>query len=441
MNITVEKRDISANITIEIPGNQVLAERGKIVKAFSAQADIKGFRKGKVPTSVIEKRFSSDINAELEKSLLNKAINEAINKENLKVLNLKLPNAPRYGDDRSLNAEVIATLYPHFDLPVYKGLEIKVPSEEVTEEDLELSINNFLQRYAEYTDSEGDLEDGQIAVIDYTTNIAGKPIEEVVDTAGDFIATQNDLWLKINSESFLPGFTEQLKGLKSGDKKTVTITLADDFSLEALRGQKVNFEVEIKSTKHETIPELNEEFVSSNFQTLTVETLKNAFKDSIANEKQKKIINMKTSKVMELILADLSFELPQDLVEAETKENIRLIIREFFNRNNQEDIEKVQQMIEDTAKEKAIDTLRSQFVLQEIAEVEEIKVSDKELSTAIANLAVEAKKPVSKFTNELIKNDRIAYIKNKLLMAKTIAFLIASANVVTIETSVDDANV
>jgi len=184
MNITVDKQpECTATLRAEIPADKVQSERKNIVKAFGAQAKIPGFRPGKTPISVIEKRFANDIKAELESRLVSAACGEAMQQdEDLRVLNFKAPEATEFPDDGSFTFTMPLILAPVFELPDYKEIDVKVAPTDATEEEVQREIGGVLERYADYKDIEDrNLESGDIAVIDFTSTLDGKPLEEAVE--------------------------------------------------------------------------------------------------------------------------------------------------------------------------------------------------------------------------------------------------------------------
>jgi len=299
MNITVDKKeDCTANINIEIPSEKVNSERSEIIKAFSSQANIRGFRKGKAPVRVIEKRYASDIKAELEQRLISEAVSEAIKQEDLKVLDVAVQQEPSYSDE-NLKVEALAILAPEITLPEYKGIEVELDSEEVTDEEITTSIDELRNRFSKYNDTETALEDDQFAIIDFTSNIDGKPVEEVIGKSAGFVGGREGHWVKIQDDAFMPGFSEGLKGMKKDEQKTITVTVQDEFPIKDLIGKSINFDVTVKETKVQELPELNDEFVGTFLPDQTVDDLKELLKTNLAEEKKKGIRDDKMEQILQ----------------------------------------------------------------------------------------------------------------------------------------------
>ncbi len=442
MNITVDKKEnCTATIAIEISSDQVAAQRSEIVKGFSQQANIKGFRKGKAPAKVIEKRFASDIKAELEQRLINDAISEAVKKDELKVLNVRVPSEPKYTDGNAFTFEAVATLAPSFDLPDYKELAVEVESDEITDADMQKSLDELAQRFAEFKDTEGGLEDDQFAVIDFTSDIDGKPVEEVIGKSAGFVGGREGHWVKVEEDAFLPGFAEELKGLKVGEEKQIPVVIQDDFPLEALRGLTVNFGITVKETKIQEIPAIDDEFAGKLLPDKGLVELKEIITEQLQSEKTKQIADSKVEQIMAKLTEAVSFELPEEIVTAEAQGNIQdMISRGMDQGMTQEQVEAQKEDIEKAAKEQAETTLRSNFILQEIAAVEKLEASDQEVISRIGQMADAAKKPVKSYFKELQKAGRIEHVRNSVLVGKTIDFLVSSAKVTVSATTTEESD-
>ena len=182
MNIRLEKKEkCLAALSIEVPAETVASERAKILKAFIRQARIPGFRPGKAPRAVIEKAHAEDISQEVESRLIQNSFQEALKEnEDLKVLNVKNPENVTHQADGSFTFDAELITSPEFSLPDYKGLNIEVPKVEVTDGIVDENLDQLRQRFADYEDIEDRAaEKGDLAVIDYTATIDGKPLEEV----------------------------------------------------------------------------------------------------------------------------------------------------------------------------------------------------------------------------------------------------------------------
>ncbi len=263
MNIRLEKKEnCIATLSIEVPAETVTKERNQVIKAFMSQAKIPGFRPGKAPKAVIEKRHGEDISAEVENRLFQSSIQEGLKQnEDIEVLNVKTPQNVTHAADGTFSFEADLILSPQFELPEYKGLEIEIPKVEVTEDIIDQNLEQLQQRFADYQDIEDRaLEDGDLAVINFTGTVDGKPLDEVGGEQAKPLASNEGYWIRIEDEAFFPGFTDELVGCKVDDEKEITVTLPEDFPIEALREKEAVFAVKVTGMKTEVLPELDDEF-------------------------------------------------------------------------------------------------------------------------------------------------------------------------------------
>lgn len=437
MNITVDKQtaDCTATLRAEIPADHVQGERRKIVQAFGAQAKIPGFRPGKTPVSVIEKRFGNDIKQELEQRLVSAACHEAIqNDKELKILNFNEPEDVQHAADGAFSFSMPLVLAPSFELPGYKELEVRIPPTAATDEEIQREIDGVLERYAEYTDiDDRALQDGDIAVIDFTSTLDGKPLEEALGKPAGILAGKDDYWVQIKDDAFLPGFAEQLKGASAGDQRDATCTVAEDFPMEDLRGAELVFAVTVKGIKEQKLPELDDAFVSETLQfgkDKTVDDLKELISEQIAQQKTQQAEEMKVNQIVDQLLAQADFPLPEELVTAEAQSSAdEMVARGAQAGMSDEEIAAEQAAIVATAEQQARNNLKTNFILQEIAHAENIEVSDTEVAQRVAGMARREKKAPKAMMKELQRSGRISSLRNSILIGKAIDFLVESAKV------------
>lgn len=436
MNITVDTQsDCNATLRAEIPADQVKSERKSIVKAFGAQAKIPGFRPGKIPQSMIEKRFAKDISAELEQRLISSACDQALkDNEDLKVLNFKKPESADHQDDGSFNFVMDLMLAPTFELPEYKGIKIVAAKPEPTEEEVQLEIDGLLQRYAEYTDIEDRaLQENDICVMDFTTTMDGEPLDA---TAG-ILAGKDDYWIQLKDDAFLPGFPEQLIGAKLDETLEVKSTIDDSFPIEKFHNKELTFSVKIKKIKEQDLPEFDDKFVSETLQLgedKTVSDLKELMSAQITQQKEQQINEDKVNQIIENLLGKVDFNLPEELVAAEAKNSVQQMVANAAQQGlTEEQVAAQQGDIEDAAQKQAKNNIKTNFIMQEIAVTEKLVVSDEEVVQRIAAMAQQQNKDPKTLIKEFQRDNRIPSLRNSMVIGKAIDFLLENAEIEEVE--------
>ena len=276
MIINLEKiPDCKALLRLEVPSDDAKAERNQIVKLFAKQAKIPGFRPGKTPESLIEKRFKTEIESEFEERIVRQAMQKA-QEEKVDIIRISEIREQSHNIDGTYTATIELITAPDFELPDYKDLEVQVPKIEVTEEQLNESLDQIRERFADYNDVEDrGVRMNDFAVINYKGSIEGKPVGEVLPLAPATLAQNTGFWLKMTDESFLPGFCSPLVDAQLNETISLSVTIPEDYQAEELRGQIIDYEVEIVSIKEQVLPDLNDEFADKINPGKSLEEIKN----------------------------------------------------------------------------------------------------------------------------------------------------------------------
>ncbi len=436
MNTTVERLpECKATMRVEIPADKVAAERKKLVAGYTGQAKIPGFRPGKAPASVIEKRYGKDINAKLQDDLVNEGCRTGVKENELTVISVDDVADIAFNDDGTFTFVASMTTSPTFELPDYKGIPIKVPRVEVTDEDVDKTIENYRERLADFNDIEGrPVQQGDLAVIDYTGTIDGQPVGEVLPKATAYIAQNSDYWIKVDPASFLPGFTDQLVGMNQGDEKKVAVTLPEDFPLKDAVGREIEYAVTVKEIKEQVLPEVDDEFAAKVQPGKTLAELREAITEQMNAQTAAKIEEYKAEQIIAYLSNQLDFELPAELVKNETQNKVNEMV-DRGQKSGMEDgqIEEQQEQIFAAAGQQARNNVKASFILGKVATAEKLEVTQNELLHRIQGLADRYQTPIKKFIKQLQENNQIGRIREGMLFGKAIEFLKAEATVTEVD--------
>ena len=438
MNITVERQsDCEARLRVEIPPKQLKEERLKIIRAFGNQARIRGFRPGKVPRTVIEKRFGEQISAELEQRMMQNALNEAAEKEDLRIINANPPEDAVHHPDGTLAFSSVITIAPEFELPDYKGIPLEIPDRSITDEDIQNELQNVRTRYADYSDvTDRPVGSGDFAVIDYQSQLDGKPTEEAVGQSVGYLGGGDDYWLKMEDDSILPGFSKSLEGATMGEERDFSCSVPEEFPIEELRGLELDFHVTLKGIKEQKLPDLTDELAAEILPGSDVKGLTEMIRGNLEHQLNQQIEEFKVSQLLEKLTSMVQFELPPELLKAETQGQAdEMVERGLGSGMSEDEIEGRQEEIFSAATQRAHTNLKTDFLLQRIAEAEEIQLTQEELANRVAAMANQAKKPIKAFAEELQKSDRLRGLQHSMLLSKTIDFLLEHAKVDDIDSA------
>jgi len=432
MNIVVEKLPkCVATLRVEIPAEKVTSERNQILRTYVNKARIPGFRPGKAPLAVIEKRYGKDISEELQGKLINEAYDEALKQEALKVLDFGVPEALTYQPDGAFSFESTLMLAPEIQVPEYKGITVTVPPDALPEEEFARELESLRERFAEFqTIDERPAAMGDFAVIDYSSSVNGQPTDEFLGKPADYLSGRQGFWLRLDENSFLPGFCTQLVGMNPGESRDIPVTIPDDFPVEQLRNCEMLFSTTLKELKLSILPELDDQLANRLVPGKTLEEIKAVIRDNLQYERKRKINDMKVNQIVAHFNAQVDFELPDELIIQETQTQADSMVERGIQAGMTEDeVQSQQAEIFATAQYQAVSNLRTNFILQEIARAENITVDDKELVGHLVQVAASRKLAPKKFIKDMQRAGRINNIRQSIMIGKAIDFLVEHANV------------
>ena len=432
MNVEVESLpNCIASMRVELPPDRVTKEWNEIVEGFRQYARIPGFRPGKAPQNVVEAKFRKEIQEELTKKLVSKTTREAIRDKGLKVLSVSSVENVEFTPEKSLRFTATLVTSPEFELPDYKGIPVRVPSDDVTEEEIDQTIDGLRERHATFSDVTGrPLEMGDFAVIDYSTTLDGKPLLEAEPKAPKMLGGGQDFWIKLEETTFLKGFSERLVGQSVQESREFDLPVPEEGSVAELAGKQLHFQVTLKAIKKMELPAANDEFADHVVKGTTLETLREKIKEQLAHEKTHKIEASKHNQIIEFLVSRVDFELPQSYVKDETRRIMSEIVHQNQLRGVSEEVLRSNQKeIVSTASRNAKDRLKANFILTRIAEKEGIEVDAPELRERIHVMAHQYRVSEQKMRADLEKNGLLGQVREDVLIGKVLDFLTSNARV------------
>src|SRR2546427_18574 len=262
MKVEVEKQpDFISTLRIELPPEEVSKEWDAVANSFSRFAKIPGYRPGKAPRAVIEKRFRKEIQDELTKKLVSRSYHDAIEQKQLRVVSLTNLEDVQFGDDKSMRFRATVVTAPEFELPDYKNIPVQLPDIKVSEAEVDSALERLREQSADFVDVvERGLQMEDFAVIDFEGSIDGKPISEIAPQASKNLHGGKKFWLHLAPDNFLPAFCEQMTGQKRDEARKITIAFPADFPVKKLAAKEACYAVTLREIKEKVLPPLDDAF-------------------------------------------------------------------------------------------------------------------------------------------------------------------------------------
>src|SRR5437588_8225259 len=227
MKVEVEKQPgFVSKLQIELPPEEVAKEWDVIANSFVRFAKIPGYRPGKAPRAVIDKRFRKEIQDEVTKKLVSKSYRDAIAEKKLRVASLTNLEDVQFGEDKSMRFQATVVTAPEFKLPKYKNIPVQLPDPKVTEAEIDATIERFRDQTADFVDvPERATQMEDFVVIDFEGTMDSKPISEVAPNASKNLHGGKKFWMRLAADNFLPKFCEGIVGQKKEETRTVMVDL------------------------------------------------------------------------------------------------------------------------------------------------------------------------------------------------------------------------
>jgi trigger factor len=399
--------------TKKIEFNFATLDLSKEIKAAvvrkQAQSNMKGFRKGKAPLSMVEKFYGPQIESDALNQFVQSQLFEAVNSEKIKTVGYPTFENVKYDAGKSVSFDAIVETFPDFKLADYSSYSFKKDKVEVTDEDLEKTTNNYLSSKAEMTevtDAGAKLAKGNFAVFNFE---GVKPDGSRPDNMKG-----QEYLLEIGSGQFIPGFEDGMIGLKKGDKKNIEVTFPADYHAAELQNAKVTFEVELLEIKEKKFPALTDE-MAKEFGYESVADFKEKNKKTLLTQKERQANEKLHQEILEKLVKENKFDIPQTLVQNQEK-----YLRDDLAKNlksqgfNDGMVEEYFTRWATDVNSKADFQVRSGLVLDHLAQDFKIESSESDFNKKIEESAAQAGIDVETVKKYYSSN---AQIKNNLMYA------------------------
>ena len=432
MKIEVEEQPGSVStLRIELPPEEVSKEWDTIANSFTRFAKIPGYRPGKAPRSVIEKRFRKEIQDEVTKKLVSKSYHDAIEQKQLRVVSLTNLEEVQFGDDKSMRFSATVVTAPKFELPKYKGIPVEVPDAKVSEPEIDAAIERLRDQSADFTDiPDRALEEGDFAVIDFDGAVDGTPISEIAPEASKNLHGGKKFWLQVAPGNFLPKFCEQIIGMKRGETRSVQVEFPADLPVTELAGKKADYAVTLNEIKQKVLPPVDDAFAAKLVPEKTLADLRHMIEHDLEHEKEHEAERAKESQILKYLHEQTNFDLPAALLKNETRRALNELVHRNRERGIPDDILKGKEReLVESAGSLAANRLKTNFILSRIAEQEKIEVSREDVDARVKQEAQRYNLSVEKMRKELEEHDGLNTIAEQIVLGKTLDFLKANVSV------------
>ena len=438
MKVEVERQPGSVSkLQIELPPEEVQKEWDVIANSFARFAKIPGYRPGKAPRAVIDKRFRKEIQDELTKKLVSKSYHQAVEQEQLRVASVTNIEDIQFGEDKSMRFRATVVTAPEFELPDYKKIPVQLPETKVSDAEVDAALERLRDQSADFLDVPGrGLQMGDFAVIDFEGSVDTKPISEIAPQASKNLQGGKKFWLHLAADNFLPKFCEQLVEQKPGETRLVIVEFPADFPVKELGGKKADYAITLREIKEKVLPQIDDALAAKLAPEKTLADLRQMIEHDIEHAKEHDVERAKESQILKYLHEHIQFELPSALLQNETRRALAELVQRNRERGVTDEMlkEKEKELI-DGAAGLAATRLKTNFILHRIAERENIQVKKEDVDLRIKQESARYDISPEKMRKELQQKDALDDVADQILLGKTLDFLKANVTIEPAEES------
>jgi trigger factor len=412
-------------LTVEVDESKLEEALNQAFRKVVKKVSIPGFRKGRVPRPIFEKRFGVEaLYQDALDILLPESYQNAVEQTNIDPVDQPELDIEQLEKGQPFIFKATVTVKPEVELGEYKGLEIPEKDFSLQPEDVDAELKRMQERQGELVAvEEGQVEEKDRVIIDFEGFLDGKPFE------GGKAEQYN---LEVGSGQFIPGFEEQLIGMKPGEEKEIKVTFPEEYQAEELAGKEAAFQVKLHEIKRMQLPELDDEFAQDVSEFDTLEELKSDIENKLKEQKKQEEESYKRNSLVELATNHAQIDLPPVMVEHEVDHMLRHFEQQLsmqglnleqYSQFTGQDVSAIREQFKEDAEKK----VRSGLVLEAIAKQESVEVSDEEVEEELKKLAEQMNRELEEVRRLLNTQGGLNGIKEELKIRKTIDLLVSNS--------------
>ncbi len=422
------KKNTKREISVEIPAEEVARETEAQIRRYQKSARLPGFRSGHVPASIIRQRFGEGIKSDVAEALIPKYFRREAEKHGLVPVSQPRVSDLHIHDGEPLRFKASFEVLPEVPVEGYRELRADKPEISVSDEEVEQALNNVREQHATYTTVDGrTLAEGDFA----QASLEGKPKEgdgkpkEANDTEPAKPVHMDDVLIEIGGKNTVPEFTKNLTGASAGEEKMFDVVYPEDAPDKRLAGKTFVYTVKVNGIKQKTLPELNDDFAKELGEFTSLDQVRKQIRENIVAEKSHTAQREAKDKLVDELVKRNDFEVPESLVDRQIDLRLERGLRALAAQGMK--VEEMKKMdlprLRAGQREQAVHDVKSSLLLERVADLEKIGVSDDELNQEIESIARQSKQTPEAVRARLTQDGGLDRIRMRIRSEKTLDFL------------------
>ncbi len=423
-------------ISVEIPAEVVGKQQAALVQEYSKHARVPGFRKGKVPASMVRNRYGGEIAGEVMESLVPEYFREAVIKAGYRPVSQPFIYDLHAEPGEPIKFKAVFEVLPEFELGPYQEIKVDKPDVRVADEEVEAELTRLQERQASFDpiEDERGAQEGEFAQVSFQAipqeaevdggkAEASKPAD---DAAAAKPVQMDEVLVEIGGANTIPEFSQNLRGVKAGEERKFDVTYPPDFHDPRLAGKVFHYTVKVNAVKKKTLPELNDDFAKElNQEFESLDGLRKRIRESMETHQRHQAEHEAKEKLVEKLLEKHEFAVPRALVERQIDLRLERGLRALAAQGMRtEDMRRMDfKRLRAGQRESAVKEVKSSLLLEKIARAENIQVSNEEMDQEIASLAQQMNQTPEQVRQRLTEEGALERIRGRMRSEKALNFL------------------
>ena len=417
------KKDTKREISVEIPAAEVARETEVQIQRYQKSARLPGFRAGHVPASIIKQRFGEGLKSDVAEALIPKYFQREAEKQGLIPVSQPRVTDLHMHDGEPLKFKASFEVLPEIHVEGYKELRADKPEISVSDDDVEQALNSVREQHATYT----TVEDRPLAEGDFAqASMDGKPKDgkDVADANANPVH-MDDVLIEIGGKNTVPEFSQNLTGASAGDERIFDVSYPEDISDKRLAGKTFVYTVKVNGIKQKSMPELNDDFAKELGEFTSLDQVRKQIRENMEAEKRHTAEREAKDKLVAELVKRNDFEVPEALVDRQIDLRLERGLRALAAQGmKMEDLKKMDlPRLRAGQREQAVQDVKSSLLLERVADLEKIEVSDEEVNRELEALAKQSKQTSEAVRARLTEDGGLDRIRMRIRSEKTLEFL------------------
>jgi trigger factor len=416
-----ELSPVQRKVRVELPAETVAGEFSRAYKNLSQRVRVKGFRSGKIPRSVLQGMYGDEVKGEVRSHLVEESLGDIVKERGLQIVSRPEVEANDLQEAEPFSFSAVFEVKPEFQVKDYLGMEVDKPRLPITDAQVDEALQRLQESHArlEPVEDRTVVQKGDFVTLDFEGSIAGKPF------AG---GKGENYTLEVGSGRALPQFEDAVTGLTIGERQTVPVNYPEDYPNKEIAGKAVDFSIVVREIKQKVLPTLDDEFAKDHGECASLDELKQRIRQRLEDELQHYQNEELKEKLVSRLIETHSFSIPPSMIERQT----RYLMERYQNQTaGQRDAEAALPMeeVRKNLEARAMRQVQATLLVEKIAELEKIEITDKDVQERVDNLARAAGGRAKTLREIYSRPEARDDLRTQMVFDRTLGFLLERAKI------------